>query len=211
MPPAEHPEPGAGQDSRESVYAAFLAADIRPLIRSAAPDALRAAHDAAAAHLHGYVAGKLSRPWDGDGQDQLCLRPAFGLFWQAEKAAAATLMLALAAARQPARPAARPSPERLRATLLDLADAIDALYRDASAGYAATAAITPADLPDDEHAIGLAVAAAASLHFHAARSQAIHLLCHLWTRLDPGIGMDTIPGFPGTAPFTSPGYHTPLN
>jgi len=173
---------------------------------------LRAAHDAVAAYLRRYVTGRLARPWDGDGQDRLCLRPAFGLYWQAEKAAAATLMLTLSTTHHTSGPARPTSPERLRATLLGLADATDTLYRDADTAASITTSISPDDLPGDEHAIGLGVTAAASLHFHAARSQAVHLLYHLWTCLDPGLGPDDIPGLPGTFPFTPPGSDTaPLN
>jgi hypothetical protein len=207
MPSPDQPQhAGPGAEDPESVYATFLTTDIRPLIRAAGPAALTAAHDAVAGHLRRYVTGKLSRPYDGP-VDPPCLQPAFGLYCQAEKAAAATLILALSTTRHASRPAA---PARLRGTLLGLADAIDALCRDASTAAATTATITPADLPGD--VIGLGVAAAASLHFHAARDQAVHLLYHLWTCLDPGIGLGTIPGLPRTAPFPPPGTGTiPLN
>ena len=197
--PSRHPEPQP--EDPESVYATFLTTDIRPLIRSARPAALLAAHDAVARHLRRYVTGDLARPYDST-IDPPSLRPAFLLYCQAEKAAAATLLLALGTTCHASGPASPPGPARLRRTLLDLADAITTLYRDADTAAASISAITGSGLPDDVHAIGLGVITAARLHFHAARTQAIHLLYHLWNHLDPG--PNACPASPAPSPFPRP-------
>jgi hypothetical protein len=189
-------------DDPESVYTAFLAADIRPVIRAARPDALLAAHDAVARHLRRYLTGDCSRP-GGAGGDSPCLQPAFRLYWHAEKAASASLLLAVSTTSYASGPASPADPPQLRRALLNLADSIDALLRDADK---AAVALTADDLPDDVHAIGLAVISAARLHRHAARAQAVHLLYCLWQHLQPA------PGFAATLPFPAPGYDAiPLN
>jgi hypothetical protein len=180
----------------EPVDAAFLAAAVRPAILAARPAVLLAAHDAVAGHLRRYLTGDLSHH-DAGTADQSFLRPALRLRWQADQAVAATLVFALSTTHHASGPASPASPQLLRCALLDLAASIDTLLADADA---ATSAPTTGNLPDDVPAISLAVISAASLHRHAARGQALHLLYHLWQHLQPDPSPASLPPPPISRP-----------
>jgi hypothetical protein len=192
------PPAGPDPDDPEAVYRAILAAAVRPAIRAASAGALRAAHAAVAGHLHHYLSGNPCDAASTTGPPGI--QAGFRLSWHAEQAIAATLMLAVSTGQASV---ALATVRRMRHILMTLADTLDTLLRDADIAVQTS---TAADLPDDLWHAGAVVTTAVSLHRHATRNVAVHVLYDLWNNLTCGCE------FPATTAFPAPGYHTiPLN